>query len=276
MNRPAYLLDVQADEYHRATKELKFLSSHRLNLFRRCPALYIKHANGEIVEKDTDAFIVGRATHTLVIEGPDKFDAEYTVTDGPINPKTNAPYGKTTKAYLDWAAAQSRPVISSDDHALMMKMRDAVFAHDKAAELFAAGFAETTIRGEWNGVPTQIRPDWYDPERNILVDLKTCADVDRFQYDVRDFGYVWQLAFYGHEIAAKREDHKTPECWLVAVEKREPFRVAVLHVLPYTIGEANEAPVTKFGPGNEIVLEELKTCRAANKWPTRYEGFGEI
>jgi len=275
MNKPAYLLDIPADEYHRATKELKFLSSHRLHLFRKCPALYIKHASGEIVEEDTAAFITGRASHTIVLEGPDKFDAEYIVADGPINPKTNAPYGKTTKAYLDWAAAQSRPVISCDDHALMLNMRDAVQRHDKARELLSAGYAETTLRGEWNGVPTQIRPDWYDPERNVLADFKTCNDVDRFQYDIRDFGYVWQMSYYGHEIAAKRDDHATPDCWLIAVEKREPFRVAVIRLLPFTIEEANEA-VSKFGPGNSLMIDELKTCLAENKWPTRYEGFGQI
>jgi hypothetical protein len=56
MNKPNYLLDIPADEYHAATKENQYTTSHRLNLFRRCPALYYKHITGEIVEGDTAAF----------------------------------------------------------------------------------------------------------------------------------------------------------------------------------------------------------------------------
>lgn len=276
MNKPAYLLDIPAKEYHAATKNLEFLSSHRLNLFRRCPALYIKHANGEIVEDDTAAFILGRATHTRIIEGAERFAAEYVVADGPENPKTGKPYGRTTDKYREWADAQTRPVIATEDAELIAKMDAAVHAHEKAAELLSAGFAEATVRGEWDGVPTQIRADWYDPERNILVDLKTCADVDRFQYDVRDYGYVFQLAYYAHQIAAARPDGKTPDCWIVAVEKREPFRVLVVRVLPYTIDVANNEDTPKNGPCNANMIAELKECRAANKWPTRYEGFEQI
>ena len=275
MNKPEYIIDIPADDYHAATKANEYTTSHRLQLFRRCPALYFKHISGEIVEADTAAFTFGRATHTLVIEGPDKFDAEYVVADGPVNPKTNAPYGKTTKAYLDWAAQQTRPVIGSEDHALLLKMRDAVFGHDKAREIFAAGFPEATMRTTWLDEPVQIRADWYDPERNLIADLKTCADVARFQYDVRDFGYVHQLAFYA-QVAAKVSGKPLPECWLVAVEKREPFRVACFVILPGTIEEANNGAGGKFGLGNCAALEELKDCRTKNRWPTRYEGFGQI
>ena len=86
MEKPSYCIDIPADEYHQATKDNKFTSSHRLNLFRKCPALYIKHVTGEIVEGDTEAFMLGRATHTHVLEGQEKFYLDYTVASGPVNP----------------------------------------------------------------------------------------------------------------------------------------------------------------------------------------------
>ena len=88
MNRPEWLASMPADEYHAATKRNEFTTSHRLNLFRKCPALYKKTIDGLIVEGDTAAFQFGRATHTLILEGPDKFDAEFSVCDGPVNEKT--------------------------------------------------------------------------------------------------------------------------------------------------------------------------------------------
>lgn len=274
--RPDYLLNIPAEEYHAATKANEYTTSHRLHLFRRCPALYIKHVNGEIVEGDTAAFIMGRATHTAVIEGEAKFAEEYIVADGPENPKTGKPYGRETKAFKEWAELQARPVISTEDYALMAKMRDAVQAHPIAADLLATGYAETTVRAVWDGEPVQARPDWFDPARGVLVDLKTCADVDRFPFDVRDFGYVPQLAFYKRVLELAGYTGPTIRAYLIAVEKKEPHRVAVAEICALTLNDGNVAEAGKYGAGNATVLHELQECRAANRWPTRYEDLLHI
>lgn len=271
MQRPPYLLDIPADEYHAATKRNEFTTSHRLNLFRKCPALYKKTIDGEIVEGDTAAFQLGRATHTLILEGPDKFAAEYVVSDGPTNEKTGKPYGKMTKAYADWLAEQTRPIVSSEEYALMLKMREAVHAHPVAKDLLASGIAEGTVRTTWDDEPVQARFDWFDPERGILLDLKTCSDVDRFGFDIRDFGYVYQMAFYGMVLRRAGYEGKL-RVFLVAVEKKEPYRVCVAEFFPMTLNDANDSePGTKYGPGNDQAIAELRRCRKTGVWPTRYE-----
>ena len=271
MNRPEYLLDIPAEEYHAATKENQYTTSHRLNLFRRCPALYHKHITGEIVEGDTAAFQMGRAVHVLTIEGADKFDAEYLVANGPTNPKTGKPYGRETKAFKDWAELQTRPVIGGDDHALMCKLSDAVHAHPIAADILSAGFAEATVRAVWDGEPVQARLDWFDPERGIIADLKTCTDVDRFPFDIRDFGYVTQLAFYRRVLELAGYHGARIRAYLIAVEKKEPYRVAVAEISELTLNDGNVAEAGKYGAGNDTVMRELLECRAADRWPTRYE-----
>ena len=271
MERPNYLLDIPAEEYHAATKENQYTTSHRLNLFRRCPALYHKHITGEIVEGDTAAFVLGRAVHVLTIEGADKFDAEYLVADGPTNPKTGKPYGRETKAFKDWAELQTRPVIGGEDHALMCKLSDAVHAHPIAADILSAGFAEATVRAVWDGEPVQARLDWFDPERGIIADLKTCTDVDRFPFDIRDFGYVTQLAFYRRVLELAGYHGPRIRAYLIAVEKKEPYRVAVAEISELTLNDGNVAEAGKYGSGNDTVMRELLECRAADRWPTRYE-----
>ena len=275
MERPTWLIDIPADEYHTATKRNEYTTSHRLNLFRKCPLLYKKTIDGEIVEGDTAAFQLGRATHTLVLECKDsdeRFGAEFIVSDGPVNPKTDKPYGKATKAYQDWAAEQTMPVISTEDHALITKMREAVHAHPVAADLLVSGIAEGTIRTTWDGEPVQARLDWFDPERGILVDLKTCADVDKFGYDIRDFGYVTQMAFYAKCLKLAGYD-KPLNVYLVFVEKKEPYRVSVVEFFPMTLVDGNEIAQTpaKYGVGNDAMIAELKRCRETGVWPTRYE-----
>ena len=271
MTRPTWLIDISADEYHAATKRNEFTTSHRLNLFRRCPALYKKTIDGKIVEGDTASFMLGRATHTLVLEGEDACGSQYLVSDGPTNEKTGKPYGKATKAYAEWAEAQSMPVISTEDNALMCEMSVAVHAHPVAADLIKSGFAEGTIRSTWNGEPVQARLDWYDPERNILVDLKTCSDADRFRFDVRDFGYVEQMAFYANMLTLAGAP--LPETYLIAVEKKEPFRVVVVNVVEMTLNDANRNHLgsEKWRDDNDAMIEELKHCRETGVWPTRYE-----
>lgn len=276
MNRPEYMLTIPADEYHAATKRNEYTSSHRLNLFRKCPALYKKTIDGLIVEGDTAAFQLGRATHTLILEGVDKFTEEFAVSDGPVNEKTGKPYGKATKAYLDWAAEQKRSVISTEDYRMMNDMFATVHSHPIAADLLRAGIAEGTIRTTWNGEPIQARLDWYDPERNILVDLKTCSDIDRFGYDIRDFQYVPQMAFYAKALMLSGA--ATPDVFLVAVEKKEPFRVCVTHISATTIEDAisHHMGGETWRDDCEAMLAELRKCRETGVWPTRYEGVVTI
>lgn len=272
MQKPTWLLDIPADEYHAATKRGEYTTSHRLNLFRRCPLAYKQTIDGIMKEGDTAAFAFGRAVHVYVLEGKEKYDAEYMTSDGPVNPKTGEAYGKATKAYKEWAAAQTKPVISTEDFALIEKMRETVHAHPVAADLLASGIAEGTIRTTWDGEPVQCRMDWFDPERGILVDLKTCADVDKGGYDIRDFGYVTQMAFYAKCLKLASYD-KPLNVYLVFVEKKEPYRVSVVEFFPMTLVDGNEiaqAPA-KYGVGNDAMIAELKHCRETGVWPTRYE-----
>ena len=273
MNRPEWLLDIPADEYHAATKENKFTTSHRLNLFRKCPALYKKTIDGEIVEGETAAFALGRATHTLILEGEGKYADGFVVGDGPENPKTGAPFGKATKAYQEWLAAQPLPVIGTEDHALIVKMREAVHAHPVASALLNGGIAEGTIRATWDGEPVQARLDWFDPESGVLVDLKTCSDVDRFGYDIRDFGYVPQMAFYAQCVMLASGADRPPKTYLVAVEKKEPYRVSVTEICALTLLDAihNHMGGENWRDDADAMIAELRKCRAANVWPTRYE-----
>ena len=277
MNRPKWLVDIPSDEYHAATKRNEYTTSHRLNLFRKCPALYKKTIDGAIVEGDTAAFMLGRATHAYILENR-KFTNEYTISDGPVNEKTGKPYGKTTSAYAEWAKAQDKFVVSTAERELMDRMLWAICDHPTARNLVYAGsdfsangIAEGTVRAVWNGEPVQARIDLYNPETNAVIDLKTCADIDRFRYDVRDYGYVEQMAFYAHLVELCT--NKTPTAYLVAVEKKEPYRVAVVQICDITLNDANHNHMggETWHDDNDAMISELQYCRNTNSWPTRYE-----
>ena len=102
MSKLKCLIDIPAEEYHRAAQIGAFLSSHLLGDFRKTPLLYHKKMTGEIEPGDSSAYQMGRAVHTLILEGRAKFDSEFLISDGPVNPKTGECFGKLTKAYKEW------------------------------------------------------------------------------------------------------------------------------------------------------------------------------
>ena len=105
---PGTLLNIPADEYHAASRSGQYMSSHLLADFRESPELYRRKTSGEIAEAESPALALGRAAHCLILEGRAAFDGQFLVADGPVNPKTNEPYGKATKAYAEWLAARAR------------------------------------------------------------------------------------------------------------------------------------------------------------------------
>lgn len=257
MKRPQWLIEETSDYYHRQSKEN--LSSHRLADFRRCPLLYFKKLKGLIADKDSIAYSFGRAAHTLILEGWQTFESEYAV-GGPINPKTGKPFGSSTKMFADWAATVGKPVITSDELVTLELMERAVLMHPQAPALIADGIAEGVCRIEYCGLPCQIRMDYYQSEYG-LVDLKTCEDMDKFEFDARRYGYLHQVAFYRSVL--KEASGIEADVHIIACEKREPYRCGVWKVSQNSLSMAQRE--------NERAIEELKDCIETDFWPTRFE-----
>jgi hypothetical protein len=260
MNRPEWLLDEPAEFYHEQSKSGKYMSSHLLSDFRNSPLLYHKKVLGQVEEKDSSAYFLGTAAHKLILEGKNAFDAEYEISDGPVNEKTGEPYGKTTKAFQTWYAMQEKEIISTADYGTIAKFHHSVWAHPEANKLLSSGFAEGVVRASIEDVPCQIRMDWFNPEYG-LVDLKTCAELKYFESDCRRFGYVLQLAFY-REVLQKATSKELP-VYIIAVEKCEPFACGVWRITPEVLDEANAV--------NRAALRRYKQSHENNLWPTGYE-----
>ncbi|MCG3128288.1 MAG: hypothetical protein CHACPFDD_03166 [Phycisphaerae bacterium] len=259
-----HLIREPADVYHAKSKD--FLTAHGLAEFRRCPLLYRKKELGLVPERDTTAYLIGRAAHMLILEGRERYQREFAV-GGPINPKTGQPFGSQTKAFAEWAEKQNRPVLSDAHAALVEQMAASVSGHIFARELFAEGVAEGVVRGAYAQFQCQARIDWINPiEGRGIVDLKTADELDSFEMAMRAFGYLHQVAFY-RALVAVVAGHVLP-VHIVAVEKREPFRCGVWQVAPAVLDEASRQ--------NEEAMHELRRCRSSGAWFTRFESLRVI
>lgn len=250
-------------------KAATHLTSHHLAHFRRSPLLYHKVKAGLVPDEDRPAYLVGRAAHTLILEGREQYEAEYAV-GGPINPKTGARFGANTKAFSEWAEAQGRSVLTDEQALLVENLAAGVRAHEVACDLLAQGVAEGVVRAEYGGVPCQIRMDWFNPDHGI-VDLKSTDVLDFFEADARRYGYIHQMAFYravlaralGQPVRSATETVAYVPVHIIAVEKKEPYRAGVWLVSDSALVVAQKE--------NEAAIERLKGCERTGVWPTGYE-----
>ena len=254
----SHILKEPADVYH-GPEHRNCMSSHRLADFRKCPLLYRKKMLGEIPDVDRPSYAIGRAAHKYIIEGLDAFSAEYAV-GGPINPKTNAPYGRETKAWAEYAAMVGRPIISETDMEMIRNMADSVHVHRHAPGLLRDGVAEGVVRTAGPVVACQIRMDYFSVLHGI-VDLKTCDDLDHLEQDIWRYGYLYQMAFY-RSIMFAVTGWRGP-VHIIGVEKKPPYRCGVWRMA--------EEMLNIITDENDAALERYAECLADDEWPTGFE-----
>jgi hypothetical protein len=111
-------------------------------------------------------------------------------------------------------------------------MADAVMENDEARGLIKAdGQNELTIRmhmDRWK-LPVQCRLDAWRPTCDMILDLKTTADLSAWPRELAKFGYHRQAALYGH-MTAMAMMRETPRFCFLVVEKSEPYRVGLFRL----------------------------------------------
>lgn len=269
---PKPLIPCTIENYNAARKDR--LSSHKILDFLKSPWLYQqKHVLRVLPDADNDAFRLGRAAHTLILEGQEVFDRSYAI-GGPVNEKTGTQYGRTTKAFATWAAEQGelgREYLTDDEAILCGKLREGVYRHRDAAGLLGLdGIPEATVRLDYDGFPMQIRIDWLArvDDQFWIVDLKTCRDLDRFEFDARDYGYIEQMAFYLSIFQVAAGGTGFLPVFIIAVEKSFPYRAGVWEIPEEDIVAASKKV---FG-----AINELAACIKTDSWPTGYEEVREL
>ena len=255
------LIREPAEVYHKNRR--KYLTSSDLRLFFKNPILYRAKHTTEEDQPDTLALVFGRAAHARILEGEDQFQLQF-AWGGPKNPKTDKEYGYGTNAWNEWAKELPLPALPTADVMTIESMAQSVESHAYAQELLQNGVAERVLRAELHGVACQARYDWINPMRGI-VDLKTTDDLDRFEGSCWRYGYRHQMAFYQEVMfnAGACERNVELPIHIIAVEKKEPFRVGVWRVDRDALDEA--------AVENEETIKRLNWAITTGDWPTGYE-----
>ena len=259
---PAWTSFVPEALYHQKALAGQAISSTLLKEFRKSPARYFARISGRIPGEERHAFRVGRAVHTLLLEGESAYRAAFLV-GGPWNGRTGRSFGSGTKAFRSWVCENGLDpgrVITLSEARDIACMREAVYRHRAAMAFLGEGWPERVVEAECRGLPCQARLDWLTPD-GVVVDIKTTRRMDDFEAEARRYGYLHQFAFY-REVAAAAGGGCL-RMVAVVVEKAVPYRVGV-----WRFPESVLAP---YVAENAAALDRLFRCRESGEWPSGFE-----
>ena len=249
---------------------IKALSNSSLSCLKRSPTeFYKRFITGEMKGQESDAMLLGSAVHMLALE-PERFDAQYVVLDGPINPQTGKPYGRDTKKFEYWLLDQAanddgRTMLIREEFAESLAIAKAFQAHPTIAAIMASRaeklfeseyFMEHDIEGRI--VELKCKIDFVCPSARLIIDLKTTSDPSPYawSWSAEDFGYHRQAAIYSDAMEAK---YGEPFRFLFGVVRsKEPYEAAVY--------ELDAESIQRGRSEYEALIEEYIDRKAKNDW----------
>lgn len=277
---PGIYPDVPAHAYHAWDAP----SNSALNRLQARTPMHARHALDNPADS-TPAQVRGDALHLAVLE-PHLFADRYVVAGDcaePIKtgPRAGQPCGNAGSVLRAgvWRCGTHdkgtsddfRTVISADDHARCMGMRDAVVAHPDAANLLAATERrELSIVFDWprTKIRCKARIDVPAFEAGVLGDVKTTPDagVREFARSIAKYGYHRQAPFYmtGCEVLG----HKVEDFLFVAVESDPPHGCSVFRLTDGAVSVGRDE-LTKL-------LATWDRCRQHGEWPGYPRSITEI
>lgn len=232
----------------------------------------MKHFHAAKPLERQKALVLGNMIHTARLE-PDKFAERYavcpdfandpgncTASGSPSTSKATGFVKQRTAEFIAEAETIGKEVVDHHWHQEMLAIVKALYEDDDANELFNA-----------NG-PFEITLVWTDPETGLLCkgrkdklcpddgkfgDLKSTADILKFERSFTDFDYARQMAHYRAGYAVLTGELLTP--WISAVEKCSPYCVHTAPVDDESLdwGEAEQ----------QRLLRQIADCKESDKWP---------
>jgi exodeoxyribonuclease VIII len=248
------------------------VSSTSLKVFASSPLLYFQRFIEKSLKRPEDEpheFLIGHASHTLLLEPTEYFKRYYVVPEG-VGAKSAA--DKALRAKLA-AENPGKYELAHDDHQLNTKLVASVLSHPEASRLLAGGESEVSWRLQGQCFAVQARTDrfnlngWPDAGWPFICDLKTCASLKddspkSFRRTFWGYGYHISAQIYREVVAnvlGIKPDEPRPRFYWIAVEKEPPYGVEVFEIddLAYDLAARQV----------HDLFTRLRKCHQTGVWP---------
>ena len=179
MNKEKVLQKLKNDEDYYGEFGNQFLSNSHVSRLLKDPLNVFKPS------KPSPAFLVGGYFHTCILE-PDKLEKFKVVKSTTRN----------TKAYKDIAGGELCLLQHEVD--TIELMREKVMTNDICRDLIQLGNVEYEVpmvtelfNNKWKG-----KADIVNHDEKLIIDLKTTADIEKFQWSASKYNYDSQAYIY--------------------------------------------------------------------------------
>lgn len=196
-------------------------------------------------EDRAEKFLIGRASHTLILEGKSAFDHEFTTIE---------------------SKEESREYLTEAQYKTVEDLKTAVQNNPTARLLLEEGIAEGVVRAKYENFPCQIRIDWFNPYYG-LIDLKTTVSLDQFDREIEAYRYYEQVTFF--RAILREATGITVPAFLVVVGKRE--LKCEVRAVPETILDQKEAEIREYLKRLELTCSQemwagmVQNCNSWNQ-----------
>lgn len=207
------------DNYYSREADLIYMSCSQYQGWLECEAAMAAKLQGRFTSEPSEAFLVGNYVHSYLEskEAHNEFLQEN--FDSIFKTKTDKKTGETavTGKYAPFEKA---------DNMLSAFYRSPIIKR----YIDADGENEKIMHGEIFGIPWRIRIDKYIPSQNTIIDYKTCADLNKVEYNhltgqkesfIETYGYVMRAAVYTEIYKQFENKDIDPYFLLLCVTKQD-------------------------------------------------------
>ena len=224
------------------------------------------------IHKSTDAMVFGNQLHDWLASKHIKGQPfDYNVFEPPINIKTGAPYGKTTKTYLDALSYIDNPITADE-----MELIEDIWSMIKKSQY--SWYFEKEILGKGIAEPSffvdglhkyKYRPDVLTDK--YIFDYKSVA---KMKWTARDLNAV--VTNRGYDISAAMYqyfEHARTGIWkpfiLIWLMKEPPFDILIHYISPYCFENIGGNDVIVNSGANVFLKlkEQHELCQVTEQWP---------
>lgn len=258
-------------DYH----SIDALSNSSLSVLKRSPTeFHARFIAKTLKTEETDAMRLGSAVHMLALE-PERFDSEYAIVEGPINPSTGNPYGRDTKKFQVWLdqemMQQTRKVLLKDEFAESLEIAKAFQSHLyimavmslSSEKVFERGYEMAYLVDDQEPIRLKCKPDCVIPSEGLIIDLKTTGDPhpDAWRWSAEEYGYHRQAAIYLQAMGAYYG--KTFRFLFGVVRSKAPYEVGVY--------ELDEDSISRGWSQVESLIAEYAERKREDNWRSDWQ-----
>lgn len=206
------------DNYYSLEADREYMSCSQYQKFQECEAKAMAILEGRWVEEEREAFLVGNYFHTAFES--EEAHHEFILEHEDVifkKAKKAAKLDDVPEKYAPYAQADQMIEVARKDP-LIRSLID------------MPGENEKIMTGKIYGVPWRIRLDKYVPDGRLIIDWKTCADINELRWSdamrekvsfIDAFSYMMRAAVYTEVERQNAQKDADATFLIVAISKQK-------------------------------------------------------